>query len=86
VSIADDYADIARHLRALSPSGMLFADDPVVLSDFPEGEKCPGCGEGIFRLTEPENCSCHLHPPCGACMATHLQCSVCSATPEGVAP
>ena len=39
MSIADDYADIAKHLRALSPSGMLFADEPEV-------ETCTTCEGG----------------------------------------
>ena len=43
-----------------------------------EGEKCPDekCS-GYLNFQEPENCSCHINPPCSACMSAELECNVC---------
>lgn len=43
-----------------------------------EGQMCgvDGC-QGIIRFQEPENCSCHLHPPCSSCLNLKLYCPVC---------
>lgn len=43
-----------------------------------EGEICgrDGC-EGRIEYTKPDNCSCHISPPCSACMSTHLHCPNC---------
>ena len=43
-----------------------------------EGDPCnqPGCtGKMIFHPVE--NCSCHLFPPCKACVENPLVCSEC---------
>ncbi|WP_431860049.1 hypothetical protein [Azospirillum sp.] len=42
-----------------------------------EGGPCPdGCG-GTLELPPPENCSCHIAPPCGDCTDRVLTCSRC---------
>ena len=35
-----------------------------------------GC-KGIIQLEEPDNCSCHINPPCSACMDVKRYCPVC---------
>lgn len=43
-----------------------------------EGDRCNrwGCS-GILALTESENCSCHISPPCGSCMRVRPYCKAC---------
>ena len=43
-----------------------------------EGETCGrnGC-TGVLAERAVENCSCHLHPPCGACMEPREYCPSC---------
>jgi len=42
-----------------------------------EGGACPtGCG-GKLHLPPPENCSCHIAPPCSACTDRNLTCDSC---------
>lgn len=35
-----------------------------------------GC-HGIIGQHPPENCACHIRPPCNACMAPREFCPVC---------
>lgn len=46
-----------------------------------EGDKCPCCIDGSMRYIV-EDCSCHINPPCGACVDAPLQCKVCSYEEE----
>ena len=43
-----------------------------------EGDKCNrnGC-EGVLLLPKTENCSCHISPPCSACVDNCVVCPVC---------
>jgi hypothetical protein len=43
-----------------------------------EGEVCGrnGCA-GHIEYTKPDNCSCHISPPCHACTSTYLHCPDC---------
>lgn len=43
-----------------------------------EGDKCPekNC-KGIVDWPETEGCSCHIHPPCSACVDKLLICQDC---------
>lgn len=43
-----------------------------------EGEACRrnGCA-GIIVTPPPENCSCHINPPCGSCTEPRSYCPVC---------
>lgn len=43
-----------------------------------EGETCwrNGC-QGVITVRPVENCSCHLHAPCGSCMERREQCLAC---------
>jgi hypothetical protein len=43
-----------------------------------EGEVCgrDGC-DGRIEFTKPDNCSCHISPPCHACTSTYLHCPDC---------
>jgi len=43
---------------------------------FQEGDKCPDCG-GVFGYKPVKNCSCHIHPPCSACVDNPLVCLNC---------
>jgi len=52
--------------------------------DFIEGQDCPmltakdgqPCA-GTLQYADPENCSCHICPPCNACMDVPLVCTDC---------
>jgi hypothetical protein len=48
-----------------------------------EGDQCPLCG-GCFFLPKTVGCSCHLSPPCSACLDTVIKCGYCSATVESL--
>lgn len=42
-----------------------------------EGENCyRECG-GKLEFKEVENCSCHINPPCKACVDNDLTCDQC---------
>ena len=43
-----------------------------------EGDTClrDGC-TGVIVLDPAENCSCHIHPPCSACMEPRERCPGC---------
>lgn len=43
-----------------------------------EGDLCNrgGC-PGELEIKPPENCSCHIAPPCGACVNAPLHCPEC---------
>jgi len=42
-----------------------------------EGSPCPiGCG-GTLYYPPVENCSCHINPPCYACISIKLTCNKC---------
>ena len=45
---------------------------------FAEGEACGrnGCN-GCIEVAPPENCSCHLSPPCASCTAPRAFCPEC---------
>lgn len=45
-----------------------------------EGDKCPyhDCG-GIIELARSGDCTCHIAPPCGACVDSYLRCPRCGA-------
>ncbi len=48
-----------------------------------EGDRCPtiGCNKFI-EYCQVENCSCHIAPPCSACVGNPLQCRGCGWTDE----
>ena len=43
-----------------------------------EGDRCqqPKC-DGKLAFPKPENCSCHINPPCLVCTSTVLTCQKC---------
>ena len=41
-----------------------------------EGGFCPCCG-GTLIYPLPENCSCHVNPPCSQCTSILLTCEEC---------
>lgn len=43
-----------------------------------EGSACPNkdCG-GKLEFAEPENCSCHINPPCSSCVNAPFVCDTC---------
>lgn len=43
-----------------------------------EGETCGRAGcTGLLSFREPENCSCHIAPPCWECAHAPLRCDEC---------
>lgn|GEM_PF-303396 len=49
-----------------------------------EGARCnrDGCA-GLMKFERQGDCSCHIRPPCSACVDSFLVCSECSAEPTG---
>jgi hypothetical protein len=43
-----------------------------------EGETCgrDGC-KGVIEYQKPDNCSCHISPPCHSCVSVALHCPEC---------
>lgn len=57
------------------------ADEEAILGEelgYCEGDVCHrnGC-TGIIEVYPPENCSCHISPPCGSCTAPRAYCPKC---------
>lgn len=46
------------------------------LQNLEEGQYCPNCG-GLVLFKVPENCSCHISPPCWACIESRPECKEC---------
>ena len=46
-----------------------------------EGDVCnrDGC-TGRMGYPPPEDCSCHINPPCAACVSAELTCEECGET------
>ena len=44
---------------------------------FEEGQACPEKCGGHLSLPAVKNCSCHINPPCSACVNRLLTCDVC---------
>lgn len=46
-----------------------------------EGDACP-CGDcdGVMDIRPVEGCSCHIAPPCNACVENPIVCMVCGWT------
>lgn len=57
--------------------------DPSLIAGHEEGETCNrnGC-TGTIKLPRPENCSCHIAPPCAACTEQQPECDKCGWTQE----
>ena len=49
----------------------------VVMSTIEEGFTCPVCDDGLLEYPPPENCCCHISPPCSACTGRVLTCGAC---------
>lgn len=64
--------DIAKHPET-PPNGHLLE----------EGDACPVANcTGYLEFEEADNCSCHLSPPCSACLETSLFCPECGFVAE----
>ena len=52
-----------------------------------EGDKCleKDC-VGYFEFIRDEPCSCHISPPCSACVDAPLVCNECGYSPEDEEP
>lgn len=44
------------------------------------GDQCPQCKNGYMEVKLPDECSCHICPPCGACIEAPLFCTKCKYT------
>lgn len=43
-----------------------------------EGDKCPETGcKGVLKFIRQGSCSCHINPPCSACVDAPLTCPEC---------
>ena len=42
-----------------------------------EGDNCPECNFGDMLYNKVEDCSCHIDPPCSACVENSLVCDNC---------
>lgn len=47
-----------------------------------EGEKCQNCESGVLEFTIVKSCSCHINPPCSACVDAPLKCNNCGFEEE----
>ena len=48
-----------------------------------EGDPCPQpwCETGELQVVRPDDCSCHIDPPCVACTHRGLECDECGWVP-----
>jgi hypothetical protein len=53
------------------------------MCEYQEDDKCPqkDC-DGIMGYERVIGCSCHINPPCSACVNNPLVCLKCGWTPE----
>lgn len=65
MNAADQFQDAAHKMGV--------AEDEVCNRVLDDGEPCTA----TIKLQEPENCSCHISPPCGACTSVALYCPEC---------
>lgn len=49
---------------------------------YEEGDRCPSSCGGRLSFQTPENCSCHISPPCHSCTSVVLECKECGWTDE----
>ena len=42
-----------------------------------EGDTCPKCNAGKLKYGPVDNCTCHIFPPCSACVDNPLVCDSC---------
>lgn len=48
-----------------------------------EGDKCPKKCGGVLFYPPITNCSCHINPPCSACLSVKLTCNGCGEEIKG---
>jgi hypothetical protein len=80
-NIIDELPDYLRELFTASAeeaNATKEAEEVAPIVGTEEGDFCnrDGC-LGVLELTESENCTCHLSPPCDSCMAIHPYCPEC---------
>jgi len=52
-----------------------------------EGDSCSNAEcVGVLKYCAPEGCTCHINPPCSACVDNPLTCNVCMLEPGEVEP
>lgn len=50
-----------------------------------EGDSCLDINcNGHYEYGRVENCSCHIAPPCSACVDNELICNVCGCTSDEI--
>lgn len=47
------------------------------MQDLQEGSACPECWKGTLFFKAEKSCSCHINPPCSACVNAPLTCNRC---------
>lgn len=47
------------------------------MADLHEGQFCPACSKGRLQYERQDPCSCHINPPCSACVDAPLTCDEC---------
>jgi hypothetical protein len=55
----------------------------MYLGFYEESDRCPegGCN-GNFEYIREKSCSCHINPPCSACVDAPLTCNKCGHIPD----
>lgn len=48
------------------------------MTEYEEGSICPvAYCEGVLEYPKVVDCSCHINPPCFACVNNKLTCTIC---------
>jgi len=71
--------DCTKERREAEEAGALQAkkEQGRMSARIDEGDNCPeGCG-GTMQPRDVENCSCHISPPCHACVSAGIECDTC---------
>lgn len=80
-------AECGAAVRAMIKQEMVEAETPEVAEtaeakEVEEGDACAECGAGKMEYERDDVCSCHISPPCYACVNTKLTCTACGWRPS----
>jgi hypothetical protein len=54
-----------------------YIEDEDAVAVYEEGDGCPHCDGGTLGYQPVEGCSCHISPPCRACVTNPFACDSC---------
>lgn len=74
-------------VRAMIKPETVEAETPEVAEtaepkEVEEGDVCAECGAGKMKYERDGGCSCHIAPPCSACVEAKLTCTKCGWRPN----